>query len=373
MDEIGVALVGFGLGGRVFHSPFIKAVPGLKLRAIVQRHGDEAHNAHPEVRVYRSAVDVLQDKSIDLVVISTPHETHYQLAKQALLAGKHVVVDKPFTATSAEARELIIVAKDKKLVLAPFHNRRWDGDFKTVRTLLRRGDLGRLVTFESHFDRYQPLLRQSTWKENPHRANGMVFDLASHLVDQIVALFGVPKDITAFVRSDRDMTSIDDAFDIVLHYPRMVAYCRASWLAAEPAPRFLLHGTRGSFRKWGVDPQEAALTAGVPVPLINDPREWLREPETDWGTLAIASDRSTPSALTQTKLQTEPGDYRDFYANVLNAILANGALAVSPEDGYRNVRLLELAHESSRARRTLSVDLSKDAEEDGVVAGGSLN
>lgn len=362
MEEIGVALLGFGLGGRVFHSPFIKAVPGLRLRAIVQRHGDEAHNAHPEARVYRSTGDALKDSSIDLVVITTPHKTHYELAKQALLAGKHVVVDKPFTATSAEARELIIIAKDKQLVLAPFHNRRWDGDFKTVRTLLRRGDLGRVVTFESHFDRYVPLLRQNTWKESPHRVNGMVFDLGSHLVDQVVTLFGVPKAITAFVRSDRDMTSIDDAFDIVLHYPRMLAYCRASWLAAKPAPRFVLHGTKGSFRKWGADPQEAALIAGVPVPLISDPGEWLREPETDWGTLETALDPGNPSALTQTKVQTEPGDYRAFYANILDAILAKGTLAVSPEDGYRNIRLLEMAHESSKARHTLSVDLSIDAE-----------
>lgn len=360
MADIGVAVIGFGIGGRFYHSPFIRAVPGLKLEAIVQRSGQEAQNSFPDIQILRSVEDALGDASVQLIVVTTPNETHHNLAKQALLAGKHVVVDKPFAATSAEARELIDLAAERNLIVAPFHNRRWDGDFKTVQMLLHRGDLGRLVTFESHFDRYRPLQLQNTWKERAHRANGMVFDLASHLVDQTLALFGAPEAITASVRRDRDTTNIDDAFDIALHYPRMLAYCRASWLAAEPAPRFVLHGTKGSFRKWGVDPQESALFAGVKVPLIDEPREWLGEPEESWGTLTTAPDLAAPSVLTHTKVKTELGDYRGLYANVRDAILGKSRLAVSAEDGYRNIRLLELANQSSLERRTLPVDFADE-------------
>ncbi len=352
MADIGVAIIGFGLGGKLFHAPFIKAVPGLKLMAIVQRRGAAAQQTYPEVRIFRLPIEAFQDPSIDLVVVTTPHETHYDLAKLALLAGKHVVLDKPFTTTSAEARDLIEVAKEKKRVLAPFHNRRWDGDFRTVTKLIGRGDLGRLVTFESRFDRYSPLQLEDTWKESSHQANGLVFDLASHLVDQASALFGMPESLTALIRSDRDVTKIDDSFDIVLHYPRLTAYCRGTRLAAGATPRFLLHGTKGSFCKWGVDPQHSALATGSRVPPVNDFHEWLGEPEEDWGTLTTAPDPATPSVLTRTKVKTELGDYRCFYSNVRDAILSRGTLAVSPEDGYRNIRLLELAHQSAVERRT---------------------
>src|SRR5580765_1537446 len=345
MAEIRAAVLGFGLAGRVFHAPFISAVPGLKLEAIVQRSGDEAAKAYPNTRILRSVAEAFADPSIQLITVGTPNATHYTLTREALLAGKHVVIDKPFAATSAEARELIQIATEKKLILAPFHNRRWDGDFKTVRKLLDSGVLGRLVTFESHFDRFRPLQREGTWKESGNDANGMLFDLAPHLVDQALALFGAPAAITASVRRDRDATDIEDAFDITLHYPRLLAHCRASWLAAENGPRFLLHGTNGSFRKFGLDPQEPALLAGATVPPVGDPREWLAEPEADWGTLTIAPDPSKPAALTRTKIKTELGDYRGFYASVRDAILGEGPLGVPSEDGYRTIRLLELARQ----------------------------
>lgn len=356
MSDINVAVIGFGLAGRVFHAPFVNAVPGLKLEAIVQRRGDEAQKAYPAARILRSFDEAIHDASISLIVVGTPNETHYELAKQALLAGKHVVIDKPFSATSAEARELITIASKNKLVLAPFHNRRWDGDFKTVRSILDSGELGRLSTFESHFDRFRPLPREATWKEASNDANGMLFDLGPHLVDQVLALFGSPQSITASVRRDRDNTAIEDAFDITLHYPRMQALCRATMLAAEPAPRFLLHGTKGSFRKYGLDPQEPALVAGGTVPPVGDPRDWLSEPEEAWGTLVIAPDPANPGDLTRTKVKTQPGDYRGFYASVRDAILGNAALPVSSEDGYRVIRLLELARQSSAEGRALPVD-----------------
>jgi predicted dehydrogenase len=354
MAEIGVAVIGFGLAGRVFHGPFVSAVPGLNLEAIVQRRGDEAAMAYPSARILRSVEDALNDAAIQLIVVGTPNETHYTLAREALLAGKHVVIDKPFAATCGEAKELIKIAKERSLILAPFHNRRWDGDFLTVRKLLKEKVIGRLVTYESHFDRFRPLPREATWKEAGNDANGMLFDLGPHLVDQALALFGVPEGITASVRKDRDRTDIEDAFDITLEYPRLRAHCRASMLACDAAPRFLLHGTRGSFKKYGLDPQEPALAAGARVPRMGE-GDWLAEDEAHWGTLTVAPVPADPGTLVTTPVKTEFGDYRGYYANVRDAINGVAPLAVSPEDGYRVIRLLELARESSAEGRTLHV------------------
>lgn len=353
--EIGVAVVGFGLAGRVFHAPFVSAVPGLRLEAIVQRKGDEAAKAYPSVRILRSVEEALSDRAVQLVVVATPNETHFELAKRALAAGKHVVIDKPFTATSAEARELVELARSKGLVLAPFHNRRWDGDFLTVRKLVGSNAVGRLVTYESHFDRFRPEPRENTWKESGNDANGMLFDLGPHLVDQALVLFGTPQAITASVRKDRDTTSIEDAFDITLHYPRMLAHCRASWLACDASPRFLLHGTKGSFKKYGLDPQEPALVGGAKVPRVGE-GDWLGEPEPEWGTLTVAPDPAAPAILVKKPVRTENGDYRLYYANVRDAINGVADLNVKPDDGFRVIRLLELARQSSAEGRTLNVE-----------------
>jgi scyllo-inositol 2-dehydrogenase (NADP+) len=352
--DIGVAVVGFGLAGQVFHAPFVSAVPGLKLEAIVQRKGDAAGKAYPTARILRSFEEALGDASVQLIVVGTPNETHFPLAKLALLAGKHVVVDKPFAGTSEEAKELAELAKKKGLILAPFHNRRWDGDFLTVRKLLAEEAVGRLVTFESHFDRFRPMPRENTWKEGASSVNGLLFDLGPHLVDQALTLFGVPDGITASVRKDRDVTGIEDAFDITLEYPRLRVHCRSSMLACDAAPRFLLHGTKGSFKKWGLDPQEPALLGGAKVPRLGE-GEWLAEPEAHWGTLTVAPDPADPATLTRTQVKTELGDYRGYYANVRDAINGTARLAVAPEDGYRVIRLLEMARESTAQRRTLPV------------------
>jgi scyllo-inositol 2-dehydrogenase (NADP+) len=353
-QNINAAVIGFGLAGRVFHAPFISAVPGLHLEAIVQRKGDEAAKAYPKARILRSVDEALSDPTIRLIVVGTPNETHFALAKQALLAGKHVVIDKPFAATSAEALELKELAEKKGLVLAPFHNRRWDGDFLAVRQLLEKESVGRLVTYSSHFDRFRPLQRENTWKEAGDAANGLLFDLGPHLVDQVLALFGVPEGITASVRKDRDNTDIEDAFDITLEYPRLRAHCSSSLLACDASPRFLLHGTKGSFKKRGLDPQEPALVAGATVPRMGE-GEWLGEDKAHWGTLTVAPSLDDPGTVVSTLVKTELGDYRLYYANVRDAINGTAKLAVTPEDGYRVIRLLEMARESSAARRTLPV------------------
>jgi scyllo-inositol 2-dehydrogenase (NADP+) len=358
--EVGVGIIGFGLGGRVFHAPFVSAVPGLRLVSIMQRNRDEAAKAYPGVKIERSLEATLGDKSVDVVVVSTPNETHFVLAKHVLEAGKHVVIDKPFAAASAEARELGQLAKSKGLLAIPFHNRRWDGDFQTVRKLLQEGAIGRLVTFESHFDRFRPIPRENTWKEAENPANGMLFDLGPHLVDQVLALFGAPAAITASVRADRDQTAIEDAFDITLHYPGkdgkgMLAHCRTSYLACDNAPRFLLHGTKGSFKKHGLDPQEPTLVGGAKVPMLGSKEVWLQEKESAWGKLTVAPVPADPAMLVERQVKTELGDYRGFYANVRDAVLGTAPLAVTPEDGYRVTRLLEMARESSAKGCTLKV------------------
>ena len=360
--EIGVGIVGFGLGGRVFHAPFVNAVTGLRLAAIFQRKGDEAAKAYPGARIVRSLDAMLADKTIELVVVTTPNATHFDLAKLALEAGKHVVIDKPFAATGEEALKLSQLAKSKGLLAVPFHNRRWDGDFLTVKRLIAEQALGRLVTFESHFDRFRPVPRQGKWQEAENPANGMLFDLGPHLVDQALALFGLPDSITASVRSDRDGTAIEDAFDITLSYPGtngkgLLAHCRTSYLACDNSPRFLLHGTRGSFRKHGLDPQEPALVGGAELPKQGSLEVWLQEGESAWGTLTVAPNPTAPEKLVESRVKTELGDYRRFYANVRDAILGVASLALTAEDGFRVIRLLELARLSSAEGRTLAVKL----------------
>jgi predicted dehydrogenase len=360
--EIGVGLIGFGLGGRVFHAPFVNAVRGLRLAAILQRRGDEAAKAYPAAHIVRSVDELLADEAIELVVVTTPNATHFELAKQALRAGKHVVVDKPFAATSEQALELGQLARNNGLLAVPFHNRRWDGDFLTVKKLVAEQAVGRLVTLESHFDRFRPVARRGTWKEAENQANGLLFDLGPHLVDQALALFGLPSAITASVRADRDESAIEDAFDMTLSYPQdndkmVMVHCRASYLACDKAPRFLLHGTRGSFRKHGVDPQEPALVGGAKVPDQGLPEVWLQEGESAWGKLTIAPHPDAPERLVESRVKTEIGDYRGFYANVRDAILDAAPLAVGAEDGFRVIKLLELARQSSAEGRTVKVDL----------------
>jgi scyllo-inositol 2-dehydrogenase (NADP+) len=359
---IRTAVLGYGFAGRIFHSPFVHAVPGLELSAIVQRHGDNAAADYPGTRILRSVDEAFGDSAIDLIVVATPNDSHVEMARRALEAGKHVVVDKPIAGTSAEALELITLARKQGRLLAPFHNRRFDGDFLTVRKLVSEGRLGRVTLVNAHFDRFRPMQRANTWKEVGGAANGLLFDLGPHLVDQALALFGVPKWITASVRQERDVTAIEDAFDIALEFARPgegargIRYeCHASMLAAEPAPRFRVQGTLGSYVKSGLDPQEAALLGGARPAELGSGEPWLPEAEAAWGTLTTAADPAEPTKLERGKLPTEVGDYREFYANVRDAIRGEAGLVVSPEDGYRSIRLLELALQSSDQNHTLPV------------------
>ncbi len=259
---INVGVVGFGLAGTVFHAPFVSAVEGLELKAIVRRSG-ERDPGYPNVDFVRT-VDELLARPVDLVVVATPNATHYAIAKQCLEAGRHVVIDKPFTPTLREAEELVELAARKKKLLIVFQNRRWDGDFLTLRQLIEQAELGRIVTFETHFDRFRPELRVNNWKEDEAPGTGLLFDLAPHLIDHALVLFGTPEAIYADLRIDREGSRVVDAFDITMFYPRMRALLRATTMSAEVGPRFAVHGTKGSFVK--VRPRSAGRRNAVRGP-----------------------------------------------------------------------------------------------------------
>ncbi len=337
--RIRAGVVGFGLGGKVFHAPFLNAVEGLELAAVLQRHGNEATQVYPGVALVRTMEDLLTQPELTLVVITTPPSTHYELARQSLEAGKHVVIDKPFVASSEQARQLIELARSRGLVLSAFQNRRWDGDFLTLQKLLAENALGRVVSLESRFERFQPGPRPKKWQEENLPGNGLVHDLGSHLADQALVLFGTPEAVSADIRFDRDLTAVNDGFAIHLHYPRLRVSLYASLLACTAGPRYVAHGTRGSYVKYGLDPQEPALKAGKKLGGPN----WGEEPEDGWGTLTTMQN----GAAVERRVPTLPGDYRSYYENVRDTILGEAALAVPGEQGWRVLRLLELAMESS--------------------------
>ena len=217
-ENIRAGVIGFGLAGRIFHAAVIAETPGLELASIVQRRGDEAAQAHPGVRIARSIDEMLEDRSINLVVVGTPSDQHFEHGMQCLRAGRNVVIDKPFTLTSGEATQLIDEARKQGVLVTAYQNRRWDGDFVTLKQVLASGELGRVVTYESHFDRFREEPRLDVWRESGDPGGGTLFDLGSHLIDQATALFGDPRSIWADVRIDRENAVVDDAFDVMLKF-----------------------------------------------------------------------------------------------------------------------------------------------------------
>ncbi len=352
---IRVGVVGFGLGGRVFHAPLISSVDGLELAAVVERTSSKAAERYPGIAACHSVAEMLADTSIGLFVVTTPSGTHFEIARQILEAGRHVVVDKPMCATSAEVAQLMRLAAAKNLLLVPFHNRRWDGDFLTVRKIVDEGSVGRLVSFESRFDRWRPSLpKDRLWKENVAAGGGTLLDHGPHLADQALALFGKPEAVSADVRRERDGAGSNDAFNIRLRYPGMNVILGANSLSLPAGPRFHLRGTGGNYWKSGVDPQEAALAK---ITRIDDP-EWGQEPAAAWGALNVGVDAGTIS----TPVRPVSGDYRRFYAGVRDALLGKAPAPVQAIDAWRVVRLLEWAAESSERRCEVTCDWSEEPE-----------
>jgi scyllo-inositol 2-dehydrogenase (NADP+) len=355
---IRVGLIGFGMAGRVFHAPLVSSVAGLELAAILERESNRAAERYPGVKVCRTLEEILADSSLNLFVVATPNGTHYSIAKEILNAGRNpvdagsgLIIDKPMTLTSAEAAELIRLAKRSNLLLAPFHNRRWDSDFLTIRQLLHEGKLGRLVSFESRFDRWRPApMTERRWKESAEAGGGILLDLGPHLADQALGLFGKPESVSAHVRREKDGPGANDAFDIRLGYAGLTVKLGANNLSLPAAPRFHLRGTQGGYLKSGVDPQEAALNK---ITRISDPN-WGQEPAPNWGLLHVDIDGGSVSR----PVQAVAGDYRIFYAGIRDALLGKAPAPVDAIDGWRVARLLEWAQQSSDERCEIACDWS---------------
>ena len=343
-SSLKVGIVGYGFATKTFHAPLITAVPGLSLTAISSSDPAKVHADWPDLAVETSPEALFARADLDLVVIPTPNTTHAPLAHAALAAGKHVVVDKPFTVTLAEAQALDVFATQQGRMLSVFHNRRWDADFLTLRKVLETGELGEIRHFESHFDRYRPEVR-SRWREQALPGSGLWYDLGAHLLDQVLQLFGMPEAISLDTAIQRDGAQADDWFHAVLRYGTNRVLLHASALVPELGPRFAVHGTRGSFIKYGLDPQEDALKAG------------LRPPATGWGTDPRQA-RLTVWAGEEARrreIACEPGNYPAYYAAIRDALLGQGANPVPATEAIRVMRLIELGQTSAREHREMVV------------------
>jgi predicted dehydrogenase len=339
-----VALVGYGYVGKTFHAPLIAATPGLALYAVVSSDPAKVTADLPDVRVAPDLAEALADPATDLVVIATPNALHAPQAIAALNAGKHVVVDKPFALSAAEAATMAETAKAAGKLLTVFHNRRWDSDFLTVKRLIADGTLGQIVQYESHFDRFRPVVRDR-WRERAGPGAGAWMDLGPHLLDQALVLFGEPLAISADIGVQRLGAGADDYFHVVLRYPTLRVILHGSLLTAASDPRLAVHGTGGSFVKHGLDPQEAQLKAGM----VPGAPGWGRDSR--HGVLTTVEN----DAQVHADVSPEPADYRAFYAGVREAILHGAPSPVPVEEALRVVDLLELARRASEARRELTV------------------
>ncbi|RAL13073.1 NAD binding Rossmann fold oxidoreductase [Aspergillus homomorphus CBS 101889] len=348
-----VGIVGYGFSAKIFHIPFIQRSSNFRLHAVVQRNpspGNDVTVDFPGVVSYQSAEDMVQDSTIDVIVITTPPNTHFHLTKLALDAGKHVVCEKPFTPTSAEAEELVTLAKNQERVLAVFQNRRWDADFATVSNLIESGTLGRIVEFETHYDRYRPEQpTNGSWKNQVMAGHGAIYDLGIHLLDQAVQLFGLPARVTGVVGSQREHTpaGLEDAFTVLLHYPGLLVTAKSTVVSAEEDQlRFWVRGDKGSYKKFHVDIQEEQLLAGMRP----GDSGFAEEPSERFGTLVTVKDgRPSKSAFPTDK----PPTYVAFYQTLADALAGACRPAASGEEARNTIRIIELARESSTLGRTL--------------------
>jgi scyllo-inositol 2-dehydrogenase (NADP+) len=328
-SPINVALVGFGFSGSTFHAPFLNALGEYNLACVVSSNAKKVRTRLPGGRVEPEFTKVLQDPTVDLVVITTPNATHYELAKAALEAGKHVVVEKPFTLCSREAQELIQLSQRQRRILTVYHNRRWDGDFLTIQNLLAEKVLGEVYLYEAHFHRYRPQPNPQRWKENEHLGSGILYDLGVHLLDQALQLFGSPDSIDADVITQRPGAVANDYFHLTLKYGPKRVILKSSSLVCDPGPRYQLHGTQASFLKNGMDPQEKDLFAGK-NPLD---KNWGQGREQDDGILSANQ--------CHTRIPTIPGNYTTFYKSLAKAIYDNSPPPVLPEEACQALQLIE--------------------------------
>lgn len=344
-QKIKTSLLSYGMSGEVFHVPLLEAHQGFDIVSIFQRNPQKPARHHYTVAA--EIDDILKDPSVELVIVNTPNDSHFSYASAALRAGKHVIVEKPFTVTSEEADKLITLAKDQKKMLSVFQNRRWDADFLTVQRVLNEKLLGKLVECEIHYDRFRNYIEPDTWKEEALPGTGLLYNLGSHLLDQALVLFGMPRYVDARMGIQRPGGRVDDFFDIRMEYEGLQVILKSSYLVREQGPRFILHGTEGSFLKSGIDPQEQALKdkqkPGSPG--------WGGESEASWGKLNTTLDGKAHVG----SFETIPGNYLAFYDNIFQVIREGQSLEVKPEQARDVIRLIEVCQESSRKRCAIAL------------------
>ncbi len=344
LSTLNVGIVGFGLSGQVFHTPFIDANPHFNLHTIVSK-GTLAGDIYPQAHITSSMDEMLANPAIDLVIICSPNAMHFAHAGAAMRAGKHVVVEKPFTVSSAEAESLIEISRSTGKKLFPFHNRRWDSDFLTLKLILEQGYLGKVVEFESRFDRFTPEITRAAWRYEQEAGGGTLFDLGIHLIDQAVSLFGSPEGVFCRLFNQRQGSINDDSFDLKLIYPDLNVTLKASVFVKEPGPRFQVHGTCGSFVKYGLDTQEAMLRKGKKP----GSRGFGVEPAKNRGILnAEAFGKQFRGPFV-----TVTGNYMAFFDNVYSVLTEGDEAVVKPADALVNIRIIEAAKKSQEEQKII--------------------
>jgi len=343
---VNVGVVGFGLSGQVFHAPFIDVNPHFNLHTIVTT-GTLAARKYPETFISNSFEQLLSDPAVDLVIICSPNTLHFPQSKAALHAGKHVIVEKPFTVNSSEAQSLIEISKETGKLLFPFHNRRWDSDLLTLRHIISQGYLGRIVEYESRFDRYTPEVSRAAWRYQQEEGGGTLFDLGIHLIDQAVSLFGAPKGVFARLFNQREGSVTDDSFDLKLIYPDLNVTLKASVIVKEPGPRLQVHGTSGSYVKYGLDVQETMLRKGKKP----GSKGFGIEPAVQRGIL----NTNAFGKSFRGRYETFPGTYMSFFDNVYSVITEGAETIVKPEDALLNIRIIEAARTSHKEQKIIKL------------------
>ncbi|RRJ93967.1 Gfo/Idh/MocA family oxidoreductase [Flavobacterium macacae] len=344
MKNIKTALLSYGMSGKVFHAPFLNLHEGFELIGAWERSKKLIQHDYLYTKSYSSIEELLQD-DVDLVVVNTPVGTHFEFAKQALLANKNVLVEKAFTTTVTEAEELRDIAREKKLKLAVFQNRRWDSDFKTVKQILDQDILGEIVEAEIHFDRYNPNLSPKQHKETANPGAGILKDLGSHIIDQALTLFGFPEALNADIRITRDYSLVDDNFDILLYYPRFRVRLKAGFFVREMLPSYVLHGKKGSFLKARGDVQEDELKLGKKPSRDN----WGIEPDYKEGLLHT----EVNSVVIREIVPTLHGNYFEFFDGIYDSITNNKPEPVTAEDGVNVMRIIEASIKSNEEKRVI--------------------
>jgi scyllo-inositol 2-dehydrogenase (NADP+) len=347
MQPIKTALCSFGMSGKLFHAPFIHANAAFELYGVLERTKNEAVVKYPSIKTFRSLEEMLADAQIELVIVNTPNATHYQFAKTALLAGKHVIVEKPFTVEIEEGKELIQFAEEKNLKLSVYHNRRFDSDFTTVKKVISEDLLGKIVEAEFHFDRFKQELSPKVHKETPGAGTGALYDLGSHLIDHALDLFGMPDAVFADIDIMRSISQVDDYFEVLLFYSQLRVRLKGTYVARETVPGYVVHGMKGSFLKTAADVQEKSLLAGE-SPAQKD---WGVEPEGEEGILHTEMN----GVIVKKEFPTERGNYMQYFEGIANAIRNNAALPVTADEGLNVIKIIKAAFKSNDEKKVISL------------------